>query len=71
MGSAQRLRAAREAAGLSLSQLAQRTGVHKQQIGDWERGKRPLTLERLWNLALAIGCDPHGLDDRLTSRTKT
>jgi transcriptional regulator with XRE-family HTH domain len=66
-----RLRAAREAAGLSQAAAAARMGgdVSAQYWSDVERGRRKPSLEWLWEAAQALGCDPHGLDERLqTSR---
>jgi len=44
-----RIRAARETAGLSQTQLAQRLGVADKQVSRWEHGTmpRPATLERI------------------------
>ena len=64
----QRLRAARQAARLTQAQLASRLGVGAVYLGDLERGKRPLSLDRLWEIAEAIGCDPRDLDERLACR---
>lgn len=50
-----RLRAARTAAGLSLTTLARTSGVGKGSISEIENDLRPPRLETLWNLATAIG----------------
>jgi transcriptional regulator with XRE-family HTH domain len=53
-----RLKALREAQGLSLVALAARVGVSSQQIGHLELGKRHLTVEWLTRLADALGSHP-------------
>ncbi len=63
----ERLRAAREAAGLSQQQLAAAMGTHKQSVSDAERGS-PRSLEWLHRAAVALGCPPSSLDPRLADR---
>lgn len=63
-----RLRVARKAAGLTQARLAERLGTVPQFISDVEVGRRNPSLEWLWEAAAAIGCDPSGLDDRLSKR---
>lgn len=57
-------------AGLSQAQAATRMpgSVSAQNWSDIENERRRPTLEWLWNAALALGCDPHELDDRLCPR---
>jgi transcriptional regulator with XRE-family HTH domain len=50
-----RLRAARQEAGLSLSEVARRAGVGKGSVSELEHGRRPPRLETLWALSTAIG----------------
>ena len=52
----ERIRRARETAGLSQTELAQRLGVADKQISRWENGvqPRPGTLERV---AAALGVE--------------
>lgn len=51
-----RLRSAREAAGLTLADLAERTGYKtKVSISNLELGKQSATLEQVENLARALG----------------
>lgn len=51
------IRDARLAAGLSLSQLAEKSGISKSQISAIERGRANVTLESLERLATALGGD--------------
>jgi transcriptional regulator with XRE-family HTH domain len=52
----QRLRAARQAQGLSLSELSSRTGsLSKSRISNYEQGIRRMGLEEAQELALALG----------------
>jgi transcriptional regulator with XRE-family HTH domain len=61
----ERLRAIREAQGLSLEQLGARTGVHWTAIGRLERGKREPRLTTVLRLAEGLGVDPGELVDGL------
>lgn len=54
--SASPITAARLAAGLTQSQLAERVGVAPQQIGAWERGERKPKFDALMRIAQALGC---------------
>jgi transcriptional regulator with XRE-family HTH domain len=52
----QRLRAARQAQGLSLSELSARTGsLSKSRISNYEQGIRRMGLEEAQTLAQALG----------------
>jgi len=52
----QRLRAARQAQSLSLSELSSRTGsLSKSRISNYEQGIRRMGLEEAQELALALG----------------
>ena len=52
----QRLRAARQAQGLSLSELSNRTGtLSKSRISNYEQGIRRMGLEEAQELAHALG----------------
>jgi transcriptional regulator with XRE-family HTH domain len=52
----QRLRAARQALGLSLADLSSRTGsLSKSRISNYEQGIRRMGLEEAQELALALG----------------
>jgi transcriptional regulator with XRE-family HTH domain len=48
------LRAAREAAGLSQSQLARELGVESQTVSRWERGVAKPPLDTIVRLASAL-----------------
>ena len=64
-----RIRAFREAKGLSLDQLAPLAGTSNQQISNLETGKRRLTVDWLTALGKALGCHPWSLiDDALPSQ---
>ena len=63
---AARLRDARKASGLSQAQLAERVGLTQGRIAQLERGD-PSDLQQRYDLAVALGVDPHRLDDRLAS----
>lgn len=61
-----RLRDARKAAGLTQIALADLVGVHQTRLSQIEGGAAT-DLEMRWRLAVAIGVDPHRLDERLAS----
>lgn len=52
----QELRARREAAGLSIRQLAKRMGYDQAAVGRWERGDTGPTLIQLQDWAEALDC---------------
>ena len=55
---ARNIKAARDDAGLTQKQLAQRLGDGDPQvISKWERGEHAPSLRNLTALALALGCD--------------
>jgi hypothetical protein len=64
-----RLRAARIAAGLSCETAGRRCSppISGQSWGDAERG-RTRSLDWWHSAALALGIDPHSLDERLASK---
>ena len=55
------VRAAREAAGLSQSDLAEQIGTTRQQIGKYETDTQDMTLKRLFQIAAALGITPETL----------
>ena len=67
-----RLRAARQAAGLSQEALAERCGLHPTYIGQVERGEKNATVESVSRIARGLGVslssffelidDEHGAD---------
>lgn len=56
-----RIRYFRRLADLSQEQLAQRLGVHKQTVSDWERGIFNPSLETALSLARELGCSAEEL----------
>jgi transcriptional regulator with XRE-family HTH domain len=54
----ERVRARREALGLSQEALAHQAGVHWTFLGQVERGRRNLSLHNLLKLAAGLGIDP-------------
>jgi transcriptional regulator with XRE-family HTH domain len=56
-----RLRAYREARGLSQEAFADVLGVHRTYVGGLERGERNLTLKSLERIAARLELDPLSL----------
>jgi transcriptional regulator with XRE-family HTH domain len=54
----ERVRAQREAQGLSQEALAAKSGVHWTFLGQVERGRRNLSLHNLLKVAKGLGVDP-------------
>jgi transcriptional regulator with XRE-family HTH domain len=54
----ERVRAHREALGLSQEALAAQAGIHWTFLGQVERGKRNLNLHNLLKIAAGLGIDP-------------
>ncbi len=54
----ERIRARREAQGVSQETLAHRCGVHWTFLGQVERGQRNLSLHNLLKLAAGLAVDP-------------
>jgi transcriptional regulator with XRE-family HTH domain len=63
----ERVRARREALGLSQEALAARSGVHWTFLGQVERGRRNLNLHNLLKIAHGLGIDPGELVQGLTA----
>jgi transcriptional regulator with XRE-family HTH domain len=63
-----RIRAAREATGMTRRSLAEALGVTYQRVADIESDRKPISLERVIEIAAAMGVDPHSLDERLAGR---
>lgn len=51
----ERLKALREAKGLTQEMMADATGFSGQQIGAWEKGKHTPNVENIGKLAKALG----------------
>jgi transcriptional regulator with XRE-family HTH domain len=62
----ERVRAHREALGLSQEALAAQSGVHWTFLGQVERGRRNLSLHNLLKVAQGLGVDPGELVQGLT-----
>ncbi len=54
----ERVRALRQALGLSQEALASRAGVHWTFLGQVERGRRNLSLHNMLKIAAGLGVDP-------------
>ena len=61
-----KLRAARLAAGLTQTELASRLGWNQSTVANLEADRKGMSLDRLDEVAQAIGCDPHSIDTRLS-----
>jgi len=51
------VRRRREAAGLSMDELAQRAELHKNYINRIELGQADFSVSALWSVAAALGCE--------------
>lgn len=51
----------RQAAGLSQETIADRAGLHRTYISSIERAQRNVSVENIYALATALGCDPREL----------
>jgi transcriptional regulator with XRE-family HTH domain len=61
MTAGQNIKAAREMAGISQTELAERIGTTRQQIGKYETGTQDMTVERMLRIAAALGVEPNTL----------
>jgi transcriptional regulator with XRE-family HTH domain len=61
MTAGQNIKAAREKAGISQTELAERIGTTRQQIGKYEQDKQDMTVARMLRIAAALGIDPSTL----------
>lgn len=62
-----KLKARREAAGISQAELAKKTGISVRVIQNYEQGTRPLNGARaitVYRLAKALGCTVEDLLDK-------
>lgn len=57
----ERIRQARERAGLSQKQIAEALGIDQSAVSFWETGKSEPTLHNLRRLADILGCRPADL----------
>ena len=55
------VRALRKPRGLSQEQLAHLAGLDRTYVGSVERGERNVSLDNIWNIALALGVHPSEL----------
>lgn len=65
MAFGRRVRAAREARGLSQEALADLAGLHRTYVGSTERGLRNVSLTNILRLSHALDIQPGELLDRL------
>lgn len=63
-----RLMLARESLGLTRSQAAEKAGVLYQYWADIEADRKPISLEKLFEIAQKLEVDPSSLDARLASK---
>lgn len=61
MTAGQNIKAAREMVGISQTELAERIGTTRQQIGKYETDTQDMTVARLFQIAAALGVDPDTL----------
>lgn len=64
------LRRLRTATGVSQEELAARAGLHRTYISSIERGQRNVSLENIFVIARALGCDPRELIDAAAAEGK-
>ena len=65
------LKEAREAAGLTQAELAERIGVRQATISDLETGKSGrIELDLLDKLCVVLGCEPEDLFERDKKRRR-
>ena len=55
------LRAMRKKAALSQQELADVLGVDVKTIGNWERGSTMMSIEQVWNCAVALDSTPNDI----------
>ena len=60
----QNIKAAREAAGISQTELAEKIGTTRQQIGKYETDTQDMTVARLVQIATALGVEPDRLIEK-------
>lgn len=60
---ARNLRRIRTSTGLSQEALAARAGLHRTYVSSVERGQRNVSVENIFAIARALGCEPQALID--------
>ena len=60
---ARNVRRLRTQTGLSQEELAARAELHRTYVSSVERGQRNVSLENIFALARALGCEPRELLD--------
>lgn len=58
---ADNIRQLRLARGFSQADLAEKMGVHRQRISEWENGKVSPTADSIIKTAIALGIEPADL----------
>ncbi len=66
---AQNVKRLRQAAGLSQETLADRAGLHRTYVSSIERAQRNVSIENIYTLASALGCDPRELLQPIKNET--
>lgn len=61
MTAGKNIKAAREEAGISQTELANRIGTTRQQIGKYETDTQDMTVSRLFQIAAALAVEPDTL----------
>lgn len=61
MAFGRRVRALRQASGLSQEALAERAGIHRTYVSSLEQGRRNVGLDNIMKLAAALDVSPHML----------
>lgn len=65
------LRSFRAEAGVSQEQLASKAGIHRNYVGNIERGEKNVCLKSMWNLAHALKISPTSLIQEVERQLKT
>jgi len=68
---ARNLRRLRTSTGVSQEELAARAGLHRTYISSVERGHRNISLENIFAVARALGCDPCQLIDEEAAKRRS
>mgnify|MGYP000899041051 CR=1 len=64
----EKVKAARERLRYTREEVGRAIGTSGPVLYQLESGRRPISLETLWELATALGLDPNSFDARLAKR---